>query len=490
MSRVGLALFLAAAVLCIALAATGAVTLLEPTLEGLPSSTRMVAHGVAVGLPSAVCLALLVGVGVAQVRRLGERMQACGHNEAPESGLRAPGWLGPVAEAYDDAAHDWADRLGTLNTRLREVEIRHRLSEAERDHAEAILNSLRDAVIVTDGFNELTTANDRAGALLGFDARGAQHQPIDELIDDKRLREMIQEVRSAGVASKQKHVEHTMPSSGATSSSGESAAAFDVTLTCLPDGNDGVGGVVTILRDITREREISQMKSDFVSQASHELRTPLSSINAYVEMLLDAEAQDEASRQEFYQIIKAEADRVSRMIDNMLNISRIEAGIHSVEHTEVDFVAVCRDVVEAVQPQAKAKDIMLSVKSGPLVYTAQADRDMIHQVVMNLVSNGIKYTPEGGRVTVSVENDDTTRSVMVTVADTGLGIPPDALSRIFDKFFRIENYKRVAKGTGLGLNLVKHIVETVHKGTIHVSSEMGMGSRFWFTIPYEAPGSS
>jgi signal transduction histidine kinase len=107
---------------------------------------------------------------------------------------------------------------------------------------------------------------------------------------------------------------------------------------------------------------------------------------------------------------------------------------------------------------------------------------------MNLVSNAIKYTPEGGRVTVSVENDDTSRSVMVTVADTGLGIPPEALERIFDKFFRIENYKRVAKGTGLGLNLVKHIVETVHAGTIHVESEMGMGSRFWFTIPYERAG--
>jgi len=262
-----------------------------------------------------------------------------------------------------------------------------------------------------------------------------------------------------------------------------------VTLACLPGAKGEVGGVVTILRDITRDKEISQMKSDFVSQASHELRTPLSAINAYVEMLLDSEASDEASRQEFYQIIKSEADRVTRMIDNMLNISRIEAGIVSVERTEVDFVKVCQEVVETMQPQAATKNIKLSVKSGPLVYTAQADRDMMYQVVMNLVSNGTKYTPEGGRVTVHIENDDTTRSVLVTVADTGLGIPPDALNKLFDKFFRIESYKRVAKGTGLGLNLVKHIVETVHHGKVGVTSEVGMGSKFWFTVPYEHDGS-
>src|SRR5690606_34646990 len=132
-----------------------------------------------------------------------------------------------------------------------------------------------------------------------------------------------------------KHFEHQL--AGPAADHGDKPGAFDVTLACLPDGRDGVGGVVTILRDVTKEKEISEMKSDFVSQASHELRTPLSSINAYIEMLIDAEAQDEATRQEFYQIIKSEADRVTRMVDNMLNISRIEAGIISVDRTEVDF---------------------------------------------------------------------------------------------------------------------------------------------------------
>jgi len=309
------------------------------------------------------------------------------------------------------------------------------------------------------------------------------HRPIKEFMGDDAIVTAINELSHSGVCSKQTHFEHSVTKNAVMEN--EEPPLFDVTLSALPDENRSVGGVVTIFRDITREKEISRMKTEFVSQASHELRTPLSSINAYIEMLLDSEATDEESRQEFYQIIKTEAERVSRMIDNMLNISRIEAGIVKVERTEVDFVKVVREVIETMQPQAKGKEIMLADQSGPLMYTAEADRDMMYQVVMNLVGNAIKYTPEGGRITVTTESDDATRSVLMTISDTGLGIPPDAIDHVFNKFYRIDSYKRVAKGTGLGLNLVKHIVETVHRGSVGVRSEVGMGSHFWFSIPYE-----
>jgi two-component system, OmpR family, phosphate regulon sensor histidine kinase PhoR len=398
---------------------------------------------------------------------------------------RGPAWLAEITAAGATTIESLNTRLRESSQRLRELEIRHSVSDAERRHVEAILGSLKDAVLVTDTFNELTLANPSAAHVLGIDLAKSEHRDIGQLISDERLRELIDEVRQSGSVSKQKHVEHTLTPRG---EQGDPPHTFDVTLACLPDQKQGVGGVVTILRDITREKEISQMKTDFVSQASHELRTPLASINAYLEMLLDAEARDEASRQEFYQIIKSEVDRICRLIDNMLNISRIEAGIVTIDREDVDFAKVVSEVVETMQPQAKTKNIMLIEKSGPLVYTASADHDMMHQVVMNLVSNAIKYTPDGGRATVTVENDDTSRSVLVTIADTGLGIPPDAIDKIFDKFYRIENYKRVAKGTGLGLNLVKHIVETVHQGKVGVTSQLGMGSKFWFSIPYEAPG--
>jgi two-component system phosphate regulon sensor histidine kinase PhoR len=200
-------------------------------------------------------------------------------------------------------------------------------------------------------------------------------------------------------------------------------------------------------------------------------------------MLIDGEAQDDRSRQEFYQIIQNEANRLSRLIDNMLNISRIEAGIFQVEWVEVDLSALIEEVVEVMTPQAAGKKITLNAKRSALPCRAVADRDMMQQVVTNLVSNAVKYTPEGGRVTVSTELTDCDRSVLVTVADTGLGIPPDAIPKLFEKFYRINNYERIAKGTGLGLNLVKQIVETVHGGEVGVDSQLGMGSKFWFIVP-------
>ena len=260
-------------------------------------------------------------------------------------------------------------------------------------------------------------------------------------------------------------------------------------MTCVEDHKHEVAGVVTILHDLTREREISQNKSDFVSKASHELRTPLSSISAYIEMLVDGEATDEASRQEFYKIIHNEAQRLGRLIDNMLNISRIEAGIIQIERKDVDIKQLIDRAVDTLGPQAREKKISLLKRVADVDLSVEGDLDMLYQVVLNLVSNAVKYTPDGGRVTVNADSDNLTRSVLITVSDTGLGIPPDAIPKLFDKFYRVENYKRIATGTGLGLSLCKHIVETLHDGQIGIESKLGMGSKFWVSIPMRYAGS-
>ena len=452
------------------------------------ATSALIAGAVAAGV--LVAMATL-GFGTIVDRRLASLRRSLLDKELADALTvgGSPAWMRPLVGAVVESRQSMGQETERAVARLREVEIRHRISESERQQIATILNGLRDAVLVTDPFNELVMANEPAAHLFGFDLESCSHTPVDEVLHDETLATLIKQARESATAADRRHVEYVMASAGGDANGARKPAHYDITIASLPgDAPNEIGGLVTILRDVTREKEISQMKSDFVSQVSHELRTPLSSINAYVEMLVDGEAKDEASRNEFYQIIKNEADRLGRLIDNMLNISRIEAGIVQVERTEVDFVQVAREVVEVMQPQAKLKNITLITKAGPLVYSAQADRDMVHQVVLNLVSNAVKYTPENGRVTVSVENDDATRSVMIAIADTGLGIPPDDLDRIFDKFYRIDNYKRVAKGTGLGLNLVKHIVETVHKGQVGVSSKVGMGSRFWFTIPFEHEG--
>jgi two-component system phosphate regulon sensor histidine kinase PhoR len=428
-------------------------------------------------------LSVIVDRSVSDLRRYIESSGSGGHAAEYE----APQWLRPIIHAFTGAVDRFRQREHELRNQLRDLEIRHHVSEAQRRQVEAVLNVLRDAVIVTDGFNEVVMANQAAAQLLGFDLQEAMHQPVDRLIRHSRLAQVIADVRENGNVNECRHLEFDF-SEGEGDQDGP-PVVYDVVFSCVENHKHEVGGVVTMLHDLTRERELAQMKTDFVSKASHELRTPLSSIRAYVEMLVDGEATDEESRREFYRIIHNETDRLGRLIDNMLNISRIEAGIVQIERENVDIKPLIDRAVNTIELQAREKNITVHPRVADVDLCVEGDADMLYQVFLNLMSNAVKYTPEGGRITVTADSDNLTRSVVASVSDTGLGIPPDALPRLFEKFFRVENYKRVAKGTGLGLSLCKHIVETVHHGQIGVESKLGMGSKFWFSIPMRYAGS-
>ncbi len=449
------------------------------------SATATIAAGLAAAAGVAVAGTPVHGRCKASLERFARAVEDAAESGDPRAANLSNTGVPPHLEsAVRDALETMADTVTSAKAQIHQFELRRKIAETEAQHTFAVLDSLQDAILVTDGFNDLKLANAPAAEMMNLSPADARNKSVNDVITDPRIRSMITDALANSSPTHRRRVEHAIDNPIS-----HEPQYFDVTLACLPDQrSDRVGGVVTIIRDITREREISQMKSDFVSKASHELRTPLSSINGYIELLIDGEAADEKSRQEFYTVIKSESDRLGRLIDNMLNISRIESGIVRPTLEEVDFNHVAKSAVEIIQPQAKLKDIDVHIQHGPLACTAIADHDMVKQVFLNLLSNAVKYTPEGGRVTVTIENDDSTGSVLSTIADTGLGIPPDDLDKVFDKFYRIDNYKRVAKGTGLGLSLVKQIVETVHHGNVTVSSTLGMGSKFAFTIPYEAEG--
>jgi two-component system phosphate regulon sensor histidine kinase PhoR len=260
---------------------------------------------------------------------------------------------------------------------------------------------------------------------------------------------------------------------------------YKVTLSCVAGSNkEGSenAGVVAVLHDMTKEKEVAEMKNDFVSNVSHELRTPLASIKAYVEMLIDGEAQDPKTQHEFYEVISNEANRLSRLIDNILNISRIESGLVKVNKQPQSLTIIMKEAIEVIAPQAKGKNITLKEELTPVFYQTLADRDMLYQAVLNLLSNAVKYTPEGGTLTATTNVDEAKKKVIARISDTGVGIPPKDLPFVFDKFYRAEANNRMAKGTGLGLSLVKHIIETVHHGRIFVESTQGKGSTFGFEL--------
>ena len=364
----------------------------------------------------------------------------------------------------------------TLRAENRELQIQSRIAAAEKNHTEAIIFSITDAVIVTNRFDELILANESAEKLLGFKLESSLRKNIDRIISDGTLVRLIRETRSHRRNFTRKVVEHCIDPKG-------TPRTFDITLSCVAASNAEVSGVVAVLHDVTREKEISRMKTDFVSNVSHELKTPLASIKAYVEMLIDGEAEDEQTRREFYEIIATETDRLHRLIENILNISRIESGVVRIVREPMSLTAVAKQVLDVVAPQAKCKGITIDEQFAPVYYQVEADRDMIYQATMNLLSNALKYTPPNGKVIVRVRVDERRGVAVCEVADTGLGIPAEDLPHIFDKFYRVRANRKVAKGTGLGLTLVKHIIETAHDGKLTVTSEEGKGSVFSFELP-------
>ncbi len=363
-----------------------------------------------------------------------------------------------------------------LQQQVQDLQIQTQLSQRRRRNTEAIIYSLRDAVVVIDEFDRLLMANEPAGKLFNFDLDHAQQRPIAELMDARRSEfvDFLRQCRQSKVEATRHQVEFYKD---------ERQRTFDCIVSCVHDSKEQVSAVVAVLHDITREKEVSQMKNDFVSHVSHELKTPLASITAYSEMLVDGEADDEQTRKEFYAVIQSQAQRLNRLIEDILNVSRIESGLIKVSKEPVSLAILIEEQLQMIRSYAEEKNIEIHAQK-PIVYDqVYADKDMISQVVVNLLSNAVKYTPSGGSVKIEIDVDDVASLARVSVTDTGIGIPEDELEHVFDKFYRVSANKAQAKGTGLGLNLVKQIIERVHNGRVFVKSQVGLGSTFGFEIP-------
>ena len=236
-------------------------------------------------------------------------------------------------------------------------------------------------------------------------------------------------------------------------------------------------------RDMVRQlRELDDAKADFLSATSHELRTPLTSILGYTELLVEGDAGQLDDRQRsMMEVIDRNARRLLLLIDDLLTMSRIDAGRLTITPTNVRIGTLLDGVSDAMRPLAGAAGLSLIIPPVDPDATMWADERAIERALLNLASNAIKFTPSGGSVTLRAEPDD--GGVHVTVSDTGVGIPLNEQDQLFTRFFRSsESRARAVQGTGLGLAIVRHIVEA-HGGTVGVTSEPGRGTDFWFTLP-------
>jgi two-component system, OmpR family, phosphate regulon sensor histidine kinase PhoR len=377
---------------------------------------------------------------------------------------------------------EFARRAEEVEMARAAAEVRIRRTAAERDQLSEILAGLVDPVIAVDQFGEIVLANPSAERLLDVKAGGDEHPALEQLKRCEQLVSLLGETRRRRSATHR---------SGEVVLPDEEGKQHWYRVTCrtlasaqepqVTGDRATAHGAMAVLTDITSQKVIQKRNAEFVSAVSHEMKTPLSSIRAYVELLVDGEAEDDTTREEFLGVINSQADRLQRLVDNLLNLARIEAGVVEVNKSAVSLNELLTEAVGVMQPAAEDKRIVLSGEFSPLYLGVLADRDMLLQAAINLLSNAVKYTKPGGSVTLRSRLSD--QEVIFEVQDTGVGLSPEDCQRVFEKFYRVKKDRDMAQGTGLGLALVKHIVEDVHGGRIEVASEPGQGSTFRVSLP-------
>jgi len=342
--------------------------------------------------------------------------------------------------------------------------------EVGRRQLEAIINSTPDPVLVTDHRDRLLLANRAAAQVLRLDLPSAAGQAVESVIQQRTLLEMLH-----GTSSDKRSAEVILPDQRTYLATASSVVA---------DGRPV--GRVCILRDVTHFKELDAMKSEFVATVSHDLRSPLTLMRGYATMLeMVGELNDQ--QQGYVRKIIAGVENMSRLVNNLLDLGRIEVGV-GLQVESVPVVDVLERAVGALRLQAGQKKITLNIElSRDIPHAVEADGALLHQAIYNLVENAIKYTPEGGRVTLRTRS--TTGFLLFEVEDTGIGIPPEDLGRLFEKFYRGKQREaRAQQGTGLGLAIVRSIAER-HGGRVWVESEVGKGSTFYLQIPLKVNSS-
>jgi len=357
-------------------------------------------------------------------------------------------------------------------------------ANGDKAYMENLVENAGDAVVATTLDDRILTWNRAAEIIFGYDKQEALGQSMAMLLPPDRLQE-LEEIRN-----KVQHV--SVIRNLEVRRQRKDGVIIEVALAVSPikDGAGNMTGFLHLAKDITekmryerRLRDLDKMKSDFVSNVSHELRTPLTAVKGSVDNMLDGITGTLNEKQIRYLTrIKSNTDRLSRLINDLLDLSRIEAGKIDIKPTVLSPENLARDVVESLRSMVVDKLIDLEVICHERDVTTWADRDKVTQVLMNLIGNAVKFTPSHGNVTIAIERDGD-GWVQVSVADTGPGIPRPELERIFDKFYQVSQVdKRKSRGTGLGLAISKALVQ-MHGGKIWVESELGKGSTFSFTLP-------
>lgn len=383
--------------------------------------------------------------------------------------------------------------LGTaLDDMRRQVQTHIGQITLEKSRLESVLTSITEAILVTDQSGRILMGNRTFEMLFGVSEAIEGRMPI-ELVRHRDVQDAIEQTLKTGQAV----FLDLIRSDGRESH-------FDVQVAPILQ-DDHIAGSVTIFYDITELRRLERIRKDFVANVSHELRTPLTTIKGCAATLADGALDNKEASQRFVQMINTHADRLHNLVEDILDLSRIESGALPLEIGVYPVQEMVNTAVGQIRPLAKEKTLAIEINIKENV-RVQCDRKLIEQALLNLLDNAVKYTPEGGKIWIqtrdfkqaeNVENNrenrrngpeeggnqTRTRRIALEVRDTGIGVPLSDMDRIFERFYRVDKGRsRAMGGTGLGLSIVRHIMDA-HGERVYVESEQGKGSTFGLTLP-------
>ncbi|HVB55325.1 MAG TPA: ATP-binding protein [Candidatus Acidoferrales bacterium] len=390
----------------------------------------------------------------------------------------------------EDSRDELADLAQALNQTAKWMEGTIRSLSGERNRSSAILRSMVEGVAVIDAQERLVFSNRAFSGILNLDSSSTEGRPLIEVVRHSDLlglmrralqgEEGLQGDITTGIVQQRTFSVTAAPVKALEPVS----AAAPSELQPRPQTPEKPAGAVVVLHDVTELRRLERVRQDFVANVSHEFKTPLTAIQGFAETLLAGALDDPRHNRRFLGIIRDHAARLARLTDDLLKLARIEAGKLEVQFYPVSVVTVIERCTETALLKSSQKQISIEIDVPPGLPPVRADSSLLRDVLQNLLDNAIQYTQAGGRILVTAALGE--REVVIAVTDTGIGIPLADQERIFERFYRVDaGRSREVGGTGLGLSIAKHIVE-VHGGRLWVESEVGLGSKFSFSIPLAA----
>ncbi|MFB6365816.1 cell wall metabolism sensor histidine kinase WalK [Paenibacillus elgii] len=367
---------------------------------------------------------------------------------------------------------DEIGQLGnTFNFMMERLREALSLNEEEKEKLASILSNMNDGLIATDDHGRIMVINRRAKQILQVNEDTTLGMPLGELLGIPQ--EKMQVLEGTEDHSTMLHLYHEPE---------EDPLFVKVTYTTIH--SKGSTGTIAVLQDVTGQEKLDQARQEFVANVSHELRTPLTTIKSYLEALEDGALEEPQLAGKFVNVARNETERMIRLVTDLLQLSRLDSKQAIISKVTTDVTEMLEEVADRFSFQLEQRMIAIEIDVEKHVDEIMLDRDRIDQVLYNLVSNAIKYTPEGGHIRIHAGRRES--SVLeISVQDNGIGIPRKDLNRIFERFYRVDKARsRNMGGTGLGLSIAREIVKA-HGGAIQLESELGQGTRVTFTLPYQ-----